>query len=105
MFQVSSDGWRPITQFDTVAQGSQFPGAGFGVAGPVGVMATSAMVASGVGVIRELRASIDADARRTAEQITAKVSELKTAQRWEEGLRPPVIYQTRMPRASGGNRR
>jgi hypothetical protein len=40
------------------------------------------MISSGVGVLRELRASIDADAGRTAEQIAAKLSELKTAQRW-----------------------
>jgi len=84
MFQVTADGWRPIKQFDTVAQGSRFPGAAFFVAGgaAAGTVATSAMITSGVGVIRELRASIDADAGRTAEQIAAKVSELRTAQRW-----------------------
>lgn len=84
MFQVSADGWRPVTQFDTVAQGAKLPGAAFGVAGgaAVGAAATSAVVGSGVGAVRELRASIDADARRTSEQIAKKVSELKTAQRW-----------------------
>jgi hypothetical protein len=85
MFQVSADGWRPITQFDTVAQGSRLPGAAFGVAGGAAVGAaatTSAIVGSGTGAIRELRASIDGDARRTSEQIAKKVSELKTAQRW-----------------------
>ena len=85
MFQVNTDGWRPITQFDTVAQGAKFPGAGFAVAGGAATgaaVATSAIVSSGTGVVREIRASIDADARRTAEQIAAKVSELKTAQRW-----------------------
>jgi len=33
-------------------------------------------------VIREVFASIDADARRTSEQIARAVSELATAQRW-----------------------
>jgi len=33
-------------------------------------------------VIREAFASIDADARRTSEQIARAVSELATAQRW-----------------------
>ena len=47
-----------------------------------GSVATSAMVSSGVGVLRELRASIDADAVRTAQEITTKLSELSTAQRW-----------------------
>jgi len=40
------------------------------------------MISTGVGVARELRVSIDGDARRTAEQIAGKVSELKTAQGW-----------------------
>ena len=40
------------------------------------------MIASGVGVVGELRTAIDADAGRTAEQIAGKVSELKTAQGW-----------------------
>ena len=77
-------GWRPIKEFETVAQGARFPGAGFFVAGGAvgGTVAASAIITSGVGVIRELRASITADAGRTAEQIAAKVSELKTAQRW-----------------------
>ncbi len=84
IFHLDTYGWRPIKQFDTVAQGSRYPGAAFGVAGgaAAGAVATSAVVSSGTGVIRELRASIDADARRTAEQNAAKVSELKTAQRW-----------------------
>lgn len=84
MFQVTAEGWRPVKQFDTVATGSRFPGAAFFVAGgaAAGTVATSAMISSGVGVIRELRASIDADAGRTSEQITAKVSELSTANRW-----------------------
>ena len=84
MFQVTADGWRPIKQFETVAEGSRFPGAAFFVAGGAvaGTVATSAMITSGVGVIRELRASIDADARRTAEQIAAKVAEVKAAQHW-----------------------
>jgi hypothetical protein len=65
--------------------GSPFPGVGFAVAGGAAVgaaAATSAVTGSGVGTIRELRASIDADARRTAEQIAKKVSELKSVQRW-----------------------
>jgi hypothetical protein len=33
-------------------------------------------------VIREIIASIDRDARRTAEQISGKVAELSAAQRW-----------------------
>jgi hypothetical protein len=84
MFQVSADGWRPITKFETVAEGARFPGAGLAVAGGAvaGAAATSAVVSSGVGAIRELRASIDADARRTSEQIAKKVSELKFLQRW-----------------------
>lgn len=84
MFQVTAAGWQPIKRFDTVAQGARFPGAAFFVAGgaAAGTVATSAMITSGVGVIRELRSSIDADARRTAEQIVAQVSAVKTAQRW-----------------------
>jgi hypothetical protein len=84
VFQVTAEGWRPIKQFDTVATGSRLPGAGWFVAGgaAAGTVALSAAVSSGVGVIRELRASIDADAGRTAEQIANKVSELSSAQRW-----------------------
>ena len=84
VFQVGADGWEPVKQFDTVAAGSRFPGAAFFVAGgaAAGTVAVSAMITSGVGVIREIRAGIDADARRTSEQITGKVSELSTAQRW-----------------------
>lgn len=84
VFQVTAEGWQPIKQFDTVAAGSRFPGAAFFVAGgaAAGTVATSAMITSGVGVIREIRASIDADAGRTAEQITGKLSEVSAAQRW-----------------------
>jgi Domain of unknown function (DUF4410) len=84
VFQVTPEGWRSVQQFETVATGSRFPGAGWFIAGGAvgGTVATSAMISPGVGVIRELRASIDADAGRTAEQIAGKLSELKTAQRW-----------------------
>ena len=82
VFQGTAEGWKLVQQFETVATGSRLPGAGFFVAGGAvaGMVATSAAITSGVGVLRELRASIDADARRTAEQIAGKVSELKTAQ-------------------------
>jgi hypothetical protein len=84
VFQVTAEGWRPIQQFDTVATGSRFPGAAFFVAGgaAAGTVATSAIISSGVGVVRELRASIDADAGRTAEQISGKISELAKTNRW-----------------------
>jgi hypothetical protein len=84
VFQVNPEGWRPVQQFETVATGSRFPGAGWFIAGGAvgGTVATSAMISSGVGIVRELRACIDADAGRTAEQIAGKLSELKTAQRW-----------------------
>jgi hypothetical protein len=84
LFQVTARGWEPIQQFETVATGARFPGAGFFVAGGAvaGTVATSAMISSGVGVVREVRASIDADARRTSEQITRNLSELYAAQRW-----------------------
>jgi hypothetical protein len=84
IFQVTTAGWQPIKHFETVATGSRLPGAGWFVAGGAvaGSVATSAMVSSGVGVLRELRASIDADAGRTAQEITTKLSELSTAQRW-----------------------
>src|SRR5262245_56673067 len=84
VFQVTTDGWKQVQQFDTIATGSRMPGAGFFVAGgaAAGTVATSAMISSGVGVVRELRASIDADAGRTSAQIAKQVSELKTAQGW-----------------------
>lgn len=84
VFQVTPEGWRPVQQFDTLAMGSRLPGAGWFVAGGAvaGTVATSAMISSGVGVLRELRASIDADAGRTSEQIARKLSELSSAQRW-----------------------
>jgi hypothetical protein len=84
VFQVTADGWGPVKQFDTVAAGSRFPGAVFFVAGgaAAGTVATSAIITSGVGVIREVRASIDADAQRTAEQISSQLSALSTAQHW-----------------------
>ena len=84
MFHVTPGGWRPIKQFDTVADGARLPGAAFFVAGgaAAGTVATTAVITSGVGVVREIRASIDADARRTSEQIARSVSELATAQRW-----------------------
>ena len=84
VFQIAADGWRPVKQFDTVAAGSRFPGAAFFVAGgaAAGTVATSAMITSGVGVVREIRASLDADARRTSDQITAQLADLSTTQRW-----------------------
>jgi hypothetical protein len=84
VFQVTTEGWKPVKQFETVATGSRFPGAGIGVAaGAVaGTVATSAGISSGLGVVGELRASINADAGRTAAQIAGKVAELKTAQHW-----------------------
>jgi len=84
VLQVNADGWQPVKQFDTVAAGARLPGAGFFVAGGAvaGTAAASAVISSGVGAIREFRASIDADARRTSEQVAAKLTELSTAQRW-----------------------
>ena len=84
VFQVTAAGWQPIKHFDTVATGSRLPGAGWFVAGGAiaGSVATSAAVSSGIGVLRELRASIDADAARTAQEITSKFTELSSAQRW-----------------------
>jgi len=84
IFQVTATGWQPVKQFDTVATGSRLPGAAFFVAGgaAAGTVATSAVISSGIGVLRELRASIDADARRTSEEITQKISALSSAQRW-----------------------
>jgi hypothetical protein len=84
MFQVGANGWQPVKQFDTVASGSRFPGAAFFVAGgaAAGTVATSAMITSGVGVVREIIASIDRDARRTAEQIAGQVAEVSAAQGW-----------------------
>lgn len=84
VFQVGGTGWQPVKQFDTVAAGSRFPGAAFfvGAGAVAGTAATSAMISSGVGTVREVRASIEADARRTSEQIASKMSELSTAQGW-----------------------
>ena len=84
VFQVGAAGWQPVKQFDTVAAGSRFPGAALFVGGGAiaGTAATSAMVSSGVGTVREIRASIDADARRTSEQIAAKLAEVSKAQGW-----------------------
>jgi hypothetical protein len=84
IFQVTAAGWQPVQQFDTVAAGSRLPGAAFFVAGgaAAGTVATSAIISSGVGVLRELRASIDADAGRTSEEITQKLSALSSAQGW-----------------------
>ena len=84
VFQVTTDGWKQAQQFDTIATGSRMPGAAWFVAGGAvaGTVATSATISSGVGVARELRASIDADAGRTSAQIAKQVSELKTAQGW-----------------------
>jgi hypothetical protein len=84
VFQVTAEGWKPVQQFETVATGSRLPGAGFGTAAgaAAGTLAASAGISAGLGVLGELRASIDADAGRTAEQIAGKVSALKTAQHW-----------------------
>jgi len=84
VFQVTTAGWQPIKHFDTVATGSRLPGAGWFVAGGAiaGSVATSAVISSGIGTLRELRASIDADAGRTAQEITSKFSELSSVQRW-----------------------
>jgi hypothetical protein len=84
VFQVTASGWEPVKQFDTVAQGARFPGAAFSVVGGAvaGMVVTSAIVSSGTGVAREFFASIDADARRTAEQIVKKISDLSTEHHW-----------------------
>jgi len=90
IFQVRAAGWQPVQQFDTVATGSRMPGAAVFVTGGAvaGRAATSAAISTGVGAVRELFVSIDADARRTAEQITARVSDLSTAQRWQAPAAP-----------------
>jgi Domain of unknown function (DUF4410) len=84
VFHVTAEGWKPVQQFETVATGSRLPGAGFGVAAgaAAGTVGSSAGIASGLGVLGELRTAINADAGRTAAQIAGKVSELKTTQRW-----------------------
>lgn len=84
IFQVTVEGWRPIVQFDTLATGSRLPGAAALIgAGGVASNALPTPVAGSAAVkLEELRVSIDADARRTSEQISKKVSELSTAQRW-----------------------
>jgi hypothetical protein len=84
VFQVTAAGWQPVQQFETVARGSRAPGAalGVGVGAAAGSVVTSAGISSGIGIARELRTSIDADARRTAAQIVRRMSELKTVQRW-----------------------
>jgi hypothetical protein len=83
-FQMVANGKRTVKQFDAVATGSRMPGAGWFVAGGAvgGTVATSAMISSGIGTLRELRASIDADAGRIAEQIAQQISELSTANHW-----------------------
>jgi len=80
----SDSGWWPIKRFETVAEGKRLPGAGFFVAGGAvgGTVATAAIISSGVGVVREVFASVDADSRRTAEQIAAQVAQMKASQRW-----------------------
>ena len=84
VLQVGARGWESVKLFDTVAAGSRFPGAALFVGGGAiaGTAATSAMVSSGVGTVREVRASIDADARRTADQIAVKLAELSREQGW-----------------------
>ena len=77
VFQVTSEGWKPVKQFETVATSSRLPGAAFGTA-----VGGSAAVSVGLGGLREFRSAINADAGRTAEQIAGKVSELRTAQGW-----------------------
>lgn len=77
VFQVTAEGWKPVKQFETVATGGRLPGAAFGTA-----VGGSAAVSATLGGVRELRSAINADAGRTAGQIAAKVSELKTAQGW-----------------------
>ena len=60
MFHVTGTAWYPIKHFDTVANGARMPGAAFFVAGGAvaGTVATSAIITSGVGVVREIRASV-----------------------------------------------
>ena len=76
IYQVTPEGWKPIQQFETVATSSRLPGV---AVAPVigGSLALSSVMGAG-----ELRTTINADARRTAEQVAGKVSELKAAQGW-----------------------
>jgi len=86
IFQVTAGGWRSIKQLETTATSSRMPGAGVFVAAVPAVagtaVATSAIVSSSVGMVREFRTSLEADAGRTSEQIAKQVSQLSTAQRW-----------------------
>lgn len=84
VFQVGTRGWQSVKLFDTVAAGSRFPGAALFVGGGAiaGTAATSAMVSSGVVTVREVRASVEADARRTAEQVAGKLAELSREHGW-----------------------
>ena len=84
IFQVTAAGWQPIQQFDTVATGSRLPGAGpvLAAGAVASTVVTSAIGSSTGGASGELRVSIDADARRTSAEISKKVSELSSAQRW-----------------------
>jgi hypothetical protein len=85
IFQVTAAGWRPIQQFDTVATGSRLPAMGpvLAAGAVAGNVVGSATGTSAPGVLGDdLRVSIDADARRTSEQISKRLSELSSAQRW-----------------------
>lgn len=83
-FRVTAEGWEPVKQFETVTTRTRLPGMAFGAAAgaAAGAATRSAATSSGVGVVREFRAGIAADAGRTAEQIVGRVSELKTEQSW-----------------------
>jgi hypothetical protein len=83
MFRVTADGWVPVKHFDTVATSSRMPGVAFGAASAAATgSAVSAATSAGSGALREFRSAIDADARRTAQEIAGRVSELQTAQGW-----------------------
>lgn len=73
----------PLLAFETHATSSMMPGlAVTGVAGGVASGAAGVAVASGVGALKELDSSIDADADRTAKKVVAFLASFFANQGW-----------------------
>jgi hypothetical protein len=84
VYQMTERGLRRIVQAEAKAHGSKMPGMAVPMVGgaAMGTLAVSAAISGGMNIIKEGRASMDADAGRMAEEIAERAEAFYKRQGW-----------------------
>jgi hypothetical protein len=84
VYQMTERGLRRIVEAEATAHGSKMPGMAIPIAGgaAAGSLATSAAISGGMNIVKEGRASMDADAGHMAEKIAERAKAFYERQRW-----------------------